>query len=365
MENNESNEVMNIQKSSQHDEILARAEQEATNFMNPAVWKMMKAVAQTFLESGALPKGIDTGPKLMMILQAGREAGMQPLQAINSFYLVNGKVAMYGEQCIAQVRKFGHKVEFINCSADQATCRITRGDTGESLEQTFTMQMATERGLVSNPVYKKYPENMMKFKAFHAIAKFIVPDALKGIDVVEVLQEVEPEKPQGTVEVIKNQSIADAQKKEPAKHPSLEDKLNEPDPEPEPEEDRSCCGGKTKHLKKCSKVNPPQELEEVEAPTTESVAESVGSEDVKRATDKLKEVDQQKAEESPIRKTLQENMERGKQQFHQETNEQKFNRITIEMADRRLTPEEAQFMESYPNFDPQAPANPPLQEGLV
>ncbi len=53
-------------------------------------WNTMETIARTMIQAGAIPKGIDTAPKMMVILQAGREAGLSPIESLNSLYLVNG-----------------------------------------------------------------------------------------------------------------------------------------------------------------------------------------------------------------------------------------------------------------------------------
>lgn len=196
--NEENKSVEIVPQASQS--IIDAAKRESHQWLNPEVWRTMQIVAQTFLQSGAMPKSMDTAPKLIVALQAGREAGLQPLEAINSFYFVNGKVSLYGDMAISQVLKAGHKIEWGKCDDKTATVKITRGDNGASNEVTFTMQMAIERGLTSNGVYKKYPENMLRFKAFHSCAKFIVPDALHGVPIKEVeeaeaIEEIKPNKP--------------------------------------------------------------------------------------------------------------------------------------------------------------------------
>lgn len=175
---------------------ISQAEERSLEFMNPKRWQVMQVMAQTFVNAGALPESINTAPKLIMVMQAGFEAGLQPLEAINSFYFVNGKLAMFGEMVIAQVKKAGHKIEWGKCDETEANVTITRGDTGEKMEAKFTMAMAEKRGLTmskSGPkeVWRKFPDNMLKFKVFNSVAKFIVPDALHGVPMKEDLDDVE------------------------------------------------------------------------------------------------------------------------------------------------------------------------------
>src|SRR5437588_10576417 len=167
-------------------EYVAQAEARSLEFMNPKRWQVMNVMAQTFIQSGALPSSIKNAAQLIMVFQAGYEAGMQPLEAISAYYIVNGKITLYGQMAITQVVKAGHQVVFTDCTDETATCTITRGDTKQSMTQTYTMKMARERGLPNGKdVWAKFPENMLRFKAFNLVANFLVPDALHGIPIKE------------------------------------------------------------------------------------------------------------------------------------------------------------------------------------
>lgn len=217
-------------------EIVDRAKAESHQWLNPETWRTMQLVAQTFVQSGAMPKSMDTVPKVIVALQAGREAGMQPMEAINSFYFVNGKVSIYGEMAITQVIKAGHLVEWGECNAETATCTITRGDNGASNSVTFTMKMARDRGLTKNSVYQTAPENMLRFKAFHLCARFIVPDALHGVPVKEELEgSIIPEEATSVPEAEQEVQSLPTAKTATASQPveSLEDAVNK-----EPEEEK-------------------------------------------------------------------------------------------------------------------------------
>jgi len=167
---------------------LAEAQARAMNFLNRELLHSMRDFAETMVLSKAFPQDLNA-PKIMVALQAGFEMGLTPVESVNSFYFVNGHVALWGEVAIAQVVKHGHKVEFLNCSRESATCRITRGDDGRTLESTFTMKDAIERGLATKDTYKKWPENMLKFKAFHMTAKFIVPEVFHGVPLKEEIED--------------------------------------------------------------------------------------------------------------------------------------------------------------------------------
>lgn len=204
-------------------------------------WGLMDIIAKTFKDAGAMPKGIDTVQKLMVILQAGREAGLSPIEALNSLYFVNGKVAMYGDAVPLQIYRAGHIIKWGKCDAETATVTIRRGDTGDEMTTTFTMAQARERGYTSNSIYQKYPENMLKWRALSMTAKFICPDALRGIGIKEEMEaEVVQEggKFEGTVAQkraidLNKDTVRVELKGVSAAKPTLADALNAPEETPD------------------------------------------------------------------------------------------------------------------------------------
>ena len=176
------------------DEYYRAAEAKSLEWMNPKRWQVMQAMANTFISSGAVPASIQNAAQMIMVFQAGYEAGMQPVEALNAFYIVNGKITMYGDAVTSQIIKAGHTIEWGKCDGDEAEVTITRGDNQKSMTGEFTIEMARNKGLFTtakggeNVFWKKYPENMLKYKALGLIVDFIVPDALRGVSIKETIE---------------------------------------------------------------------------------------------------------------------------------------------------------------------------------
>lgn len=214
------------------EEYYRAAEAKSLEWMNPKRWQVMNAMAQTFINSGALPDSIKNAAQLIMVMQAGYEAGMQPLESINAFYIVNGKITMYGDAVTAQVIKHGHTVEWGTCDGTEAEVTITRKDNGKSMTGKFTIEMAIERGLTTyndgkpNVFWRKFPANMLKYKALGEIVDFIVPDALHGAPIKEVI-EADMDPVTATI-VAPRATPAPLPAATPATRPSLQDALAKP-----------------------------------------------------------------------------------------------------------------------------------------
>jgi hypothetical protein len=215
------------------------AEAKSLEWMNPKRWQVMQAMAQTFITSGALPESIKNAAQLIMVMQAGYEAGMQPLESINAFYIVNGKITMYGDAVTSQVIKHGHTVEWFDCDGNSAEVEITRGDNGKKMRGKFTIEMAIERGLTTysdgrpNKFWQKYPANMLKYKALGEIVDFIVPDALHGAPIKEVIEaDMDPViatvvQPNAS-KLVPGATTVPAQGSAQSTRPSLQDAINKP-----------------------------------------------------------------------------------------------------------------------------------------
>ncbi len=174
---------------SQH--VIDEMRLDGAHYYNEAVYNGMWKLAKTLLDAKAVPQNLNSEAKIVVVLQAGRETGISPISALNSFYIVNGNVKLWGDSAIGLVLRDGHQIDWGKCDANEATVTITRGDNGKSMTGKFTFAEAEQRGLTKysdgrlNEFWRKFPDNMLKFKAFGSIAKFIVADSLRGMSIKE------------------------------------------------------------------------------------------------------------------------------------------------------------------------------------
>lgn len=165
-------------------EVVDEAKRRTLEIINVAQWEVLMKVATAFWKAGALPQCFKNEYQVLMALQAGAEIGLQPITSMNSFYFVNGKVALYGESAIALVQKAGYTIEWGVCNAEEAT--VTLSKDGKSNTTTVKMSDMKARGLTGKDVWVKYPENMLRFKAFHLNARFFASGALHNLMIAEL-----------------------------------------------------------------------------------------------------------------------------------------------------------------------------------
>ena len=150
---------------------------QASGLPTSKMLSVMTQFAQQCVKTGQMPKTIDTVEKAIMVFQAGREIGVPPMQALNSYYFVNNKLTMYGPTVIQRIRLWA-KIEHGICSDIEANVTITRKDDGTSLSARVTMADLAARGITGGKdTFKKHGRTMLIYKAVGEIVRHIVPEA--------------------------------------------------------------------------------------------------------------------------------------------------------------------------------------------
>ena len=156
---------------------------EQTTFFNPVVYAQMKQMATDFIASKAVPRGIENAEQLIMLFQAGYEMGMKPVEAMNSLYIVNGKITPWGPAVIRRLRTFGWQIKY---EETPISCTATVSKANESYTDTFTFEMATKSGYTkdrSGSLKVGWIEGAnrtlkMRYGAISTIVKTYIPEVL-------------------------------------------------------------------------------------------------------------------------------------------------------------------------------------------
>jgi hypothetical protein len=189
--------------------VLARTELPTGAAIAPVVPRTIEEVhrlATMVIHAGLAPSGIKTVPQVMMIIMAGLELGMPPMQALQSICLINGKTALYGDGMLAVVRKSGllqDIKELLSISGDGptevliATCRVKRD--GKWIKRTFSKQDAQvaglwgKRGRDGQPTpWVTYPRRMLQMRARAFALRDGFADVLRGMASAEEQADVVP-----------------------------------------------------------------------------------------------------------------------------------------------------------------------------
>jgi len=178
----------------------------------PSTFEDAQRIARMVVEAGLQPKGLDTQAQVTLVIMAGLEVGLPPIQALQSIALINGKPCLYGDGMLAVVRRSGlleHSSETLKEGDGVnglpegemvATCRLKRKYGGQTV-RTFSVADAKvanlwgRRGRSGEPTpWVTHPKRMLMFRARGFALRDAFTDVLKGMGSAEEQLDIVPDK---------------------------------------------------------------------------------------------------------------------------------------------------------------------------
>jgi hypothetical protein len=196
-----------------------------------------KDIATALSNSDLVPPHFQKKPANVLIaLEFAHRNDIAPFAAMQSMFVVHGRVGMSAAMAISLARKHNvwrtlkyKTVGTGNAMAVTATA-ILHDDT--EVDATVTMEMANIAGWSKNAVYKSIPEQMLKYRAATFLIRSNFPEVLFGMQTVEELNDVEASKK--AVPVKQTSQVIEIETEE--EKPTIDEKAwNEVNTNPEPE----------------------------------------------------------------------------------------------------------------------------------
>lgn len=161
---------------------------EGNGVIDPARWQMLAAISETVYDTAFVPAGLrGNKASTLACLLYGDALGLQPMTSLKEIHVIDGVPGLSAAAMSALVRKAhpGHRLGRTEIRDSEArflgvTIRGVRGDTEETDEYTFTLEMAARAGLMSKHNWKSYPEAMCTARASSQICTFLFPDVFMG-----------------------------------------------------------------------------------------------------------------------------------------------------------------------------------------
>lgn len=127
-------------------------------------------------------------------IQCGQELGIPPFQAISGVHIIKGKPSI-GAGLMASMLDSHPMYDFEVKTQDEKKCIIDFFKSGKKKgTSTFTIEMARQAGLLSNPTWKAYPQNMLYARAMSNGVRMYTPGLFAGpVYVPEELEAIEQE----------------------------------------------------------------------------------------------------------------------------------------------------------------------------
>lgn len=155
----------------------------------------VRNLAVMIAQSGMAPKGMERPETIAVAIIAGMEAGLTPMESVNSIAVINGRPSMWGDAVLGLVMGSG-LVEDISedfrGQGDQleAVCTVKRKNLGSATVRTFSVQDAQTAGLWGKQgPWRQYPKRMLQLRARSFALRDAFPDVLHGIHVREEVRD--------------------------------------------------------------------------------------------------------------------------------------------------------------------------------
>lgn len=173
---------------------LQRHEQQSFSLV-PRDFREAMEFATTIAKSDLVPKDYRGKPaNVLVAVQMGSDLNLQPMQALQSIAVINGRACLWGDGMLAVVqghRDWGGKIEPpVDESTMTATCIIKRRGQPDTV-RTFSQADAETAGLWGREgPWRTHPKRMLQMRARSFALRDAFADALRGIGSADEMSDV-------------------------------------------------------------------------------------------------------------------------------------------------------------------------------
>ncbi len=135
-------------------------------------------------------------PAITAAIMRGMEVGLNPMQALSSIAVINGRATLWGDALPALVQRAGHHIDVgYEGQGDglTAVATLTRSD-GKTVVRRFSLADAKRAQLLGKPgPWQAYPQRMIAHRARSWAIRDGAADALMGMQVAEEVRDYGPD----------------------------------------------------------------------------------------------------------------------------------------------------------------------------
>lgn len=156
---------------------------------------------EILLNSGAIPKALNTPEKLMTVVQTGKEFGLAPMVSINNINVIEGKTCLSAALLGALLKRANiewiwtkdHSVESEKI-VTELKFRYKSILDNSVIEQSWSVTWGQFQlaGYTEKPNWKKYPKEMLRSRCLSSGARYIFPEIILGYYVDDEIVDATP-----------------------------------------------------------------------------------------------------------------------------------------------------------------------------
>jgi len=195
----------------QKNKVMDLVNTQKTGVIDPIAWKQIKGMAKTLILSKALPAYVQNEEQAIVVMQAGYEMGLKPVESLNSLYLVNGQITIWGKAVAKRFNIHGYKLTYKD-KENETTAIATDKKTGEVLTESMTFAEAEKSGYTKDRSgklkfgWREGTNRILKLRygALNKMVKTQCPDVLDSAQgITEIYQDsVSPEEHAQEAEIV-------------------------------------------------------------------------------------------------------------------------------------------------------------------
>ena len=140
---------------------------------------------------------------LMLIAQA---ENIHPMKALMAYDIIQGQPALKASEALARFMDCGGKIKWIKSDAESAKAEFTHPSSG-SFEYEYTVQDATDAGLINKDNWKKNLKAMLRARCTSAGIRMSYPRCLNNMYTADEVQDFDIIEEQPKEEIIECETI--------------------------------------------------------------------------------------------------------------------------------------------------------------
>jgi len=158
------------------DEIVVKKEEDKA--IIPSAQNLL-LLSEALHQSGMFPN-VKNKFGALAIIEYGRELGLQPVIALQTMSVINGRICVESKAMLGMAQKNGIKHEIIEKTREGSTVQFTKSGS-EPYTETFTIEDAEKLGFTNKINWKMYPEEMCFWRCIAKGLRAYAPDAILGL----------------------------------------------------------------------------------------------------------------------------------------------------------------------------------------
>lgn len=114
----------------------------------------------------------------MTAVLMGRELGLGDMISLQRIHVIHGRPTLAAELIRGLIWRSGHRLVYLDRTAERCTIQGVRADTGSELTVTWTLDDAERAGLLKNATWRSYPRAMLDARATTELARSLFSDCV-------------------------------------------------------------------------------------------------------------------------------------------------------------------------------------------